>query len=484
MNPSAQARHVQPEPLSDAVHWGEGMLLSPQHLQQSDVYWQQQLRYRLALLKPCHWGLAELAVDETLLGQGQVRIERLECVMPDGTPVVYPGSYTELPLNLDMAAALSSDTPGSGGAQALRLWLLMPRRLGGSGDGALRRHDVVEGEMVVDENTGGHAVPVDRLRPRIQLWLGTSYPAAYQACPLLELAHSPERQRHELTCYHPPMLRLGAAEFLGRSGLPHRLRALNRELWLKLQELGGHRRDDAPEDAVPVGGEVLRQLEMARRLALVLPRLGLLAARPEASPLAVYDLLAELAGAMAGFGANPIVPMFDVYRHEDCEPQFARALEYIERKLSYVNTGHEWLEFKRLEPGRFEYAQVPAAARGFIIELRGAGIGPSAAERAQFDTWLSNVCIASETMRESAIKARVSARHRPLDAHERAQMRLRADAALYRIDNDTLGGDALLVNGDPVVVMGQPGSGEPAAVLLVRPRAIGASTEPLVDGHA
>lgn len=476
--PAGLPRAPFSEPLNDAVHWWEGMLLAPQHLQQGDLYWQQQLRYRLAQLTPCYWGVAELALDELKLVDGIVKIDRLEAVMPDGTPVVYPGTYEGVALELDLAPQLSQ--PGA----ALRVALLMPRRLPNGSDVSLPRHEVVKGEDVVDENTGDSAVPVDRLRPRIRLWAGGDIPAQYQACPLLELQRRVDAQRYELAAYHPPLLRWGAAEFLGGQGLPQRMRTLNKALWLKLRELGGDRRDDGPEDASLLGGDLARQLDMARRLAAVLPRFGLMAARPEAAALSVYDTLAEVAGAMAAFGANPIVPMFDVYRHDDCEPQFRRALDYIERKLGYIDTRHELLAFERVAPGRFRRALGAHAGHELIVELRAAGSGPlSDAERQAFKDWLSEACIAVEPLHPAVRKARDSAQVHLLSAEDCARRQLRAGAAMFLIQNEHLGLPdnalhALLAPGQPLVIEGQAGGAEPALILLVQPHAPAARGAP------
>ncbi|MBL8277837.1 MAG: type VI secretion system baseplate subunit TssK [Pelomonas sp.] len=466
-------RSPVPEPLSDAVQWWEGMLLAPQHLQQADLYWAQQLRYRLAQVTPCYWGVSDLAVDELALAQGRVHIERLECVMPDGTPVVFPGSYKDVALELDVAAQATEAGTG------LRIMLLMPRRLAGQGGSPLARHDVVEGELIIDENSGATAVAVDRLRPRLRLWAGDGIPPGYQVCPLFEVQRHAEQQRFEFGRYHPPLLRLGAADVLGAQGLPHRLRALNRELWLKLRELGGDRRDDAAEDATPLGGLASRQLDMARRLATVLPRLGLLTARPEAAPLAVYDLLAEVAGVMASFGANPIVPMFDVYRHDDCEPQFSRALEYIERKLGFIDTAHEWLPFERTGPGVFRRAIEALPPHGLIVELRSAtAAAVTDAERREFTHWLTNACIASEPAHAAALQARMRLKVRALTPEECARQRLRSAAALYLIEPDTLGEQALLMPDQPLLIEGLGDKGVPAAILLVVPRATAVAALP------
>lgn len=61
--PAAASRAPVTEGLPDMVPWSEGMLLSPQHLQQNDLYWQEQLRFRLQQALPHGWGLLLLELD-------------------------------------------------------------------------------------------------------------------------------------------------------------------------------------------------------------------------------------------------------------------------------------------------------------------------------------------------------------------------------------------------------------------------------------
>ncbi len=58
------------------IVWSEGMLISPQHLQQQDRYHEALLGERLRALSPHAWGVVELALDERALERcrGQAEI--------------------------------------------------------------------------------------------------------------------------------------------------------------------------------------------------------------------------------------------------------------------------------------------------------------------------------------------------------------------------------------------------------------------------
>lgn len=462
---------VQPVPpgpvtegLPDLVRWAEGMLLAPQHLQQNDLFWQEQLRFRLAQLAPYCWGVGALEIDPVKLKEGRVAVRRLECLMPDGTAVVFPGSFVTA-LEIDAAAALDK-APGP-----LRISLVVPARSAAATrrDASLRRYDLVRGALAIDENTGMGTVEVDRLRPRISLWAGTDIPAQYVACPLLELARRTDTRAIELRQYHPPLLRWQGADFLNGASLRKRLQLVANALWGKLRELAGERSDDGPEaESAAPGGWT----DSARRLAAVLPQFTLVSQRPEARPAEVYDSLAQLVGVMAGFGANPIPPVLDAYCHDNCEPQFRRAIDYVVRKSGYIVTSYEFLEFEQKTPGRFTRL-LPADRDEVLVELRPAdGRAATAADQRALERWLADACIAVESLHPQALRSRVSARPHLLSPPELARRHLRASGAVFALGNEHIdldgGRQSLLQPGQVLVIEGYAGSEglQPGAILL------------------
>ena len=56
------------------VVWAEGMVMTPQHMQQADVYHDRTLAARLAALVPHPWGVVEIEVDAQALASGQFRL--------------------------------------------------------------------------------------------------------------------------------------------------------------------------------------------------------------------------------------------------------------------------------------------------------------------------------------------------------------------------------------------------------------------------
>ena len=89
--------------LIPAIQWHEGMLLSPQHLQQNDLRFEQILHHHMKLIAPYHWGVSHLKLDPIVLPDGLVRVLALQAVMPDGLVIDYEATSGEdVPLEVDI----------------------------------------------------------------------------------------------------------------------------------------------------------------------------------------------------------------------------------------------------------------------------------------------------------------------------------------------------------------------------------------------
>ena len=88
------------------VFWGEGLFLRPQHLQQSDRYFEHLLQNRVRHITPYPWGFSELEIDRDLAQQSKFALRRGAGVMPDGTPFDMPADNPLLePIDIPDTAA-------------------------------------------------------------------------------------------------------------------------------------------------------------------------------------------------------------------------------------------------------------------------------------------------------------------------------------------------------------------------------------------
>jgi type VI secretion system protein ImpJ len=464
--------------LPDCLHWSEGMLLSPQHLQQQEIYALAQLNYRLGSVVPFVHGVLRLAIDRTALARGLVRVTELECVLDDGHVVTYPGSYNERELTCNLPDFLAKGEPGP-----LKVWLVLPRRgIDQAGvPGAQRRYKLLPGAMTSDENIdNGFQVQVARMQAQIRLVAAATVPPQHAACALLEVERDAQG-RFSLTSYHPPMLRAGASRFHDAlavgSSLQSRMEELCATLWAKLHALAAQRRDDAPDDYALLGEDGRRQLAMARHLAACLPQLEITVASGGARPEELYRALAFVVGQLAGFGSDPVPLQMAPYEHRDCMPQFDSALKFIQGKLNLVNTAWECLDFARLGEGRFARRLPGVLADELLVELK-ARDGQSLAELAR---WLDGAYIGAVELMPALQRRRLhGAPVRQLGAQEIVARQLHPNAALFSIRLDTIDLDGksatpLFAPGSSLMIHGAGGNVAPAAIVLYQHRTTGAA---------
>jgi len=457
------------ENLPDAVQWHEGMLLSPQHLQQNEIYWHTHLGHRLSCLTPHYWGVRRLKLKTTKPVGGIVSIAQLECVLPDGGVVQFPGNY-ESP-NLETDAGEICKKPGD----KAWIWLIVNER----GEGAAcarndqRRFDSLMPVNTRDENTEDGEAPVARIQVRISLHataVGDRRPATACSYPLLQIETDAQNHLHFST-YHPPLLQLGASAFHHGRSLQELCRKTVQDLWNKARELAGERGKDRPDEDAALMADDQRHLAIARGLASVLPTLEIAAASDSTHPDRMYEALALAVGQVAGIGSDPIPLRMSPYEHRDCMPQFQSVFQYIQSKLALVDARYDFLPFARL-PERDGYAgfarRVPAdGGDELLVEIK-RGDGQSDKE---LEDWVKNAQIVAENMREDARTRRMRGAPRDLLGPEELKAHgLRKDASVLRITNMRLevtgkGMQDVIQPGQSILIM-TSGTGEPGPVSL------------------
>ncbi|MCM2493857.1 type VI secretion system baseplate subunit TssK [Burkholderia glumae] len=477
-------------PLPDAVQWSEGMMLSPQHLQQNDRYWHAHLRHRLQAVAPHYWGVLTLRFE---IVKEILSIGELECILPDGLLVAFPGGLPRNPpgnVEIDVGAACRS------GEAPVKVWCVVNPRGSHAAvqDSQERRYNSVLDEPSVDENTGDGALSLPRLQVRFQLHLGTISPAPQSAVPLLEFVRG-DNQQLQVTAYHAPMLRIEAADCLGQTSLWRQLHAFHDRLWDKLSQLAEPGRSGDTEDTA--GNERRQHLAAARQIGACLPPLSTLL-HGRTHPEALYQALARIVGAVSGIGPNPLPLLMKPYQHDDCQPQFQQAMAFVANRLDTVDTRYETLAFLRtdqhdasLPEACFERRLPASMGDDLIVELE-----PREAQTpSQLQAWLDEAMIADAALMPLLRRARVAgATARPLQPHEIEREKLRPQACLFWVRNQPLALDdqgAQTAFGDSAMlqIVGRKNDGLPAAIVLYRRKqkngaSAGAAPAPSGDQHA
>ena len=74
------------------VFWQQGLLLQPQHFQQTERHFQSVIIPYQKFIHPHLWGIGNIEIQKSALGSRSFRITSGEFIFPDGTYVVFPGN--------------------------------------------------------------------------------------------------------------------------------------------------------------------------------------------------------------------------------------------------------------------------------------------------------------------------------------------------------------------------------------------------------
>ncbi|NTW00703.1 MAG: type VI secretion system baseplate subunit TssK [Oscillochloris sp.] len=92
------------------VLWQEGMLIGPQHFQQSAHYHEVMLDLRARYLNPYSWGLLSIDIDAEQFKKCRIfALKSLQCVLPSGTMINIPCG-DQLPPSREIAPKMFSGT--------------------------------------------------------------------------------------------------------------------------------------------------------------------------------------------------------------------------------------------------------------------------------------------------------------------------------------------------------------------------------------
>src|SRR6516165_3409315 len=95
---------------SRAVHWFEGMFLSPQHLQAADRHTLRGLQEVEDWYNPFAWGLRSVEINQAARANFMVDLQSCEARFPDGTHLSIPIDATVAPVQLRTALSTAAST--------------------------------------------------------------------------------------------------------------------------------------------------------------------------------------------------------------------------------------------------------------------------------------------------------------------------------------------------------------------------------------
>jgi len=312
------------------VVWSEGMLVSPQHLQQADLYHERLLEARLAALVPQTWGILSLDLDLGALQADQLRVGRFLGILPDGLYLGFAAGDPEAPA----ARAIGGHFPPA--QAALEVYLAVPKERDGvpsvaaeaEGDDepavGMRRTRFSAATQAVGDMTGESAdQPISFARRNISVLFGDEARDDFDSVKIAEIVRTASNTLVPSEAFVPSVLSISASSFLV-SGV-RRLLAL---MTAKQRQLSEERRQ---RDAVTVefgAADITRYLQLAALNASIPPLVH--AGRDgELSPRELYLFLVQMAGQLSTLVPDADPTTFPAFNFTDMRSTFEELFALI-----------------------------------------------------------------------------------------------------------------------------------------------------------
>jgi type VI secretion system protein ImpJ len=313
------------------VVWSEGMLVSPQHLQQQDLYHERLLDERIAALSPYRWGVVSVEIDAGALGSGQLRVTKFVGILPDGLSLAFEGKdpespptrpisdhfapaqaqcevYLAVPKEREGVPSISTDQAPAAGAESTK---------------AARARFRSATRPVADLTGNAADLSMSFARRNAVVLFGDEPRDDYDAIKIAEIVRDGTGAFLSGEAYIPPALRVDASAFL--MGGIRRLLAL---MVAKQRQLAGDRNQRDGATIEFNSGDVTRFLQLST-VNSAIPVLAYAAANGEISPSQLYLSIIPVVGQLATFSSDVEPWNLPAFAHADLrgtfEELFARA---------------------------------------------------------------------------------------------------------------------------------------------------------------
>jgi type VI secretion system protein ImpJ len=300
------------------------MLVSPQHMQQQDLYHERLLDQRISAVTPYRWGVATVEIDAGGLGADQLRLTKFVGILPDGLYVAFDGTDPECPA----ARPIGAHFPPA--QQACDVYIAAAKEregvpsvsteqaaTGGPGSTLDARARFRAANRQVSDLTGNAAdLNMAFAQRNVAILFGDEARDDYDAMKIAELVRDGTGAILINEAYIPPALRIDTSAFL--MGGVRRLLAL---MVGKQRQLSGDRRQRDGTSIEFNTGDVTRFLQLST-INTAIPVLAYGAANGEISPMQLYLVLIQAAGALATFSPDVEPWKLPVFAHTDLRGTF------------------------------------------------------------------------------------------------------------------------------------------------------------------
>ncbi len=349
------------------LFWHQGLFLQPQHFQLEDIYNQSLLTPFHRLLQPHFWGVGDLEVQTSGLGNFSFNLLKIEALFPDMTYVVFADNA--------LLQARSFDDGWVDGGKPLTVYIGLKKwnqagenvtvvsSLDNIQDVTTRFVTTADPEDVIDFHQGGASAQVKKLHYLLKIFWETEVDQLgdYVLIPVARI----EKSGDEIILapqFIPPALTITASDTLLKIivEVKDQIASRARQLESYKRERGIHTAEFGARDMV--------YLLALRSLSRYVPVLAQLTETDVVHPWTVYGILRQVIGELSSFSEQVSLmgelgngPNLDLrYDHRNLGKCFANAGTIITRLLDEITAGPEYV-IQLLYDGTYYTAELPPA---------------------------------------------------------------------------------------------------------------------------
>lgn len=301
-------------PQLQPVVWSKGVLLSPQHLQAQDRFFEDTLRFLSGALSFQNWGFSSLQIDAAGLAQGILSVTQASGIFPDGLMLDMPACDAP-----PASRTLEDCFPQTSSTCAF--FLAVPQDRPGGLNVALQRGGIAtrfysELQMLRDENSSGVEKPVSLARKNLQILAETENLEGSVLLPLAQVERT-EAGGYRLDAkYVPPLLNVKGNELL--TGI---LRGEIETIVSRSSQLAGSRRQ-RNQSLADFSASDIANFWLLYTLNSQLPVLRHLLEATQVHPESLFLHMLSLAGSLTTFSSKIEPRDLPRYEHERLGPCF------------------------------------------------------------------------------------------------------------------------------------------------------------------
>ena len=315
-------RQMQP------VLWTKGILLSPQHLQTQDRFFEDLLQFRLSALTFQPWGFHTLEIDREALAAGAIALTAASGIFPDGLLFDMPGSDAAPPPK-PLEGRFGPDQ------QTADVYLAIPEyRYDGHNVSTARsgRDTRYRAEELLrrDENTGLAERPIEVARKNVRLLIEGESLEGSVVLRVARVRRAPGGEYQLDPRFVPPAVDIAASDYL--MSIARRLVEI---LTAKSAQLSGTRRQ-RNQSLAEFGIADVASFWLLYTINTYYPQLRHLYETRRGHPSELFATMLSLAGALTTFSTTTHPRALPAYEHDDLARCFSELDETLRRLLETV----------------------------------------------------------------------------------------------------------------------------------------------------